>query len=241
MEISTGDSAVRGLHRGPGPSVCPLRGTPPSAPSSETCRRVTGAAPAAPRAWAGAIGARKALRTDTGRSWRGFPRARSPAGTTGCPCSRSAPDPAARASRTRPAGLPEGGWRVPRRLAHSCGEIRASIPKKPRCCPRPRHLPTAAPRVSAGGCRRPRRAGPLTSRWCCGRPIPGAAEPRRTAPGPAQPSRRQRHRGPASRMAWATREPGRATAAEGAGTGELRVPEVSDCLWEFGARPGSGC
>lgn len=46
--------------------------------------------------------------------------------------------------------------------------------------------------VSAGGCRLPRHAGPLTSRWCCGRPIPGAAWPRRTAPGPAQPSRRER-------------------------------------------------
>lgn len=162
------------------------------------------------------------------RSCRGFPRAGSPAGTTGCPCARSAPDPAAQASGTRPARLPEGGWRVLWRSAHSCGGICASIQKKPRCCPQPRDLPTAARRVSAGGCRLPRRAGPLTSRWCCGRPIPGAAEPRRTAPGLAQPSRRQRHRGPASRMAWATREPGRATAAEGPSTGALRVPEVSD-------------
>lgn len=68
VEISTGDSAVRGLHRGPGPSVCPLRGSPPSAPSSGTCRQVTGAAPAAPRALAGAIAAHKALRTDTGEA-----------------------------------------------------------------------------------------------------------------------------------------------------------------------------
>lgn len=119
-------------------------------------------------------------------------------------------------------------------------QICAWIPK-PRCRPQPRHVRSAAPRVSAGGCRLPRRAGPLTSRWCCGRPIPGAAGPRRTAPGPAQPSRRQRHRGPASRIAWAMRGLGRAKTVESPDTGALRVPEVADCLWKFGACPGSGC
>lgn len=72
----------------------------------------------------------------------------------------------------------------PRRPAVSApGAICASTPE-PRCSPQARHLPTPAPGgLSAGGCRLPHRAGPLTSRWCCGRPIPGAAGPRRTAPG----------------------------------------------------------
>lgn len=98
---------------GPRPECFPSVRAPPRAPSSGTRRRLTGAAPAASRALTGAIGARKKLGTDTGRSWRGFPRAGSLAGTAGCPCAPSAPDSAARAARTRPTGLPESGWRVP--------------------------------------------------------------------------------------------------------------------------------
>lgn len=115
----------------------------------------------------------------------------------------------------------------------------------------PRPLPTPARGVSAGGCRLPRRAGPLTSRWCCGRPIPGAAGPRRTAPGPARPRRSQPSvAGPGSGTgALRAAGPGRkgdrgGPRRRGGGAGRTRCVSRSSPaagVREPGACPRSGC
>lgn len=207
MEISTGESAARGLPRGLRPECFPSVRAPPGAPSSGTRHRVTGAAPAASRALTGAIGASKQLRTDTGRSWRRFPRAGSLIGTAGCPCARGAPHPAAQAARTRPAGFPEGGWLVPgarpalaARFVPRCrsrAAARSPGTSRPRC--------GGCPQVGAGS---PAASGPSPADGAAGAPCPGLRGPdglhlaRLSPPAVSPPSPgRQRHRG-RQRPAW---------------------------------------
>lgn len=190
-------------------------------------------APSASRALAGADEGRGWLRTGPGRSGRGCPAAGSRPGTAGCRYAGSGPGPGcpgrpprnARRSYPAPAGLPERGGRVPAvRPALLCGSARlwarsvplSRSPAAPRGPGASRPRRGGCPQVGAGGAR---RAGPLTSRWCCGRPVPGAAGPRRTAPGPAQLSRCQPSR-----------------AGPGSGTG----PCLSPGLGEEGTGEGGG-
>ncbi|XP_074964278.1 inactive heparanase-2 isoform X3 [Phalacrocorax aristotelis] len=193
-QISTGDGAARGFPPGLRPECfhfargsaerrdSPSRWTPaplPSPPGPRPGRtRRGGSSARVPGGAGGGSGRGESCGTGRGCRCSGAPLARLPGAAT---AQRSPPllDPG-----RAPRGRVPAGWRL-FRAAPGSGS--------PHLLPAAPAPPIPARGVSAGGCRLPppSRAGPLTSRWCCGRPISGAAGPRRTAPGPAQPGRWQ--------------------------------------------------